>query len=80
MTWAAVEGTTTVLTVSKARLSGPGVRNRLVWVIGVAPVVWVSHGIPTGEESPLDAVGTDARGAFVIDANTGEEGPDVIGP
>jgi len=80
VSWPSVEGTTTILTVSKARLTGPGVQNRLVWVIGVAPVTWVSHGIVTGTGSALRAAGSAARGAFVIDANTGEEGPIVIGP
>jgi hypothetical protein len=76
---AGADGKTTVLSVSKVRLTGPGVRNKLVWVIVVADVELSSHGILTSS-SPSSMQPHSGRGAVCIDANTGEEGPDVFPP
>lgn len=66
-----VDSTTTVVTATKARLTDAGARNRLVWVIGISPVLVPTHGL-----APHMLL---ARRAVVIDANTGAwiEGADT---
>ena len=73
-----VDSTPTVITATKARITDSESHDRLVWVIGVSPVLRRSHG--PGQSVPLPG-----RAAVVVDANTGAfvemlEGPFMTTP
>ena len=57
--------TTTVVTISKARVTDQAMHNRLVWIVGWAPVIIHTY----GGNPPRTIRG---RAATAIDANTGE--------